>query len=238
MTTTQKCLAAYDHALRILQMNQDNYFKRKQILMIVAQSALFVTFAKQLFAAAPTCFKDPLLAKHIVLFVISIFGILSAATWCHFIRRQCNVLDFCKIYMRDIESSLMQLGVPSGYWTYESILSQPESYRQRHVDNPRLIANFRINTTSFHLRTDEGNSFTYQGSKPFPPEGEKFKIGLTTIERNITIVLTILWSVLAVLIVLSWITDSVIFQPPVPTPEGVKEVAIFIRNLLSVVNAP
>ena len=48
MTRIEKCLAAYNHVSKILEINNDNYFKRTQILMIVAQAALFTAFSKVL----------------------------------------------------------------------------------------------------------------------------------------------------------------------------------------------
>ncbi len=133
MTRVQECLAAYEHTLKIYQMNNDNYFKRTQILMIVAQSVLFVTFVKLFSGAAPTSFSDPLTAKRIALLAIAFLGVIAASTWWFFIHRQGNVLNLCKTYLRGIEDALMRLGVPSGYWTYESMVSNSGSYTPREL---------------------------------------------------------------------------------------------------------
>ena len=157
--------------------------------MIVAQSVLFIAFIK-VFTADTNSFKGfPLMQvenlQRIVLIAIAILGIISSAIWVLFIHRQRTVLYLCKTYLRDIEKSLTQFGVPLGYWTYESIVSHPESYKEEDLRgtrsrNPRLFP-------SWH----------------FPTGKERLKIGLTNIEEGIAWFLCALWIILAVLLGLS-----------------------------------
>ena len=147
MTHIEKCLKAYDHVLKILEINNDNYFKRTQILMIVAQSALFVAFAKVLAVKNARIFEvSGLLTQRCALRLITFCGAVFAVLWYVFIRRQCNVLDLCKGYLRGIEKYLMQLGIPSGYWTYESKLSHPNKGGQP-------IVHLKIDTSFFTEKT-------------------------------------------------------------------------------------
>jgi hypothetical protein len=181
----EKCLAAYGHMLKILEMNNDNYFKRTQILMIVAQSALLIAFVKLFTGPAPNGFKNPLLMKPIILLAIAVLGIIASSIWLRFIERQCTVLNLCKTYLRAIEDSLMRLGVPLGYWTYEGVVSYPEEYKQHQKD---MI--YRE-----HLLFPKWL---------FPCENKQKKIGLTKIEQGIAWILLGLWIVLIVLVLVSW----------------------------------
>ena len=201
MTRIEKCLAAYNHVLKILEINNDNYFKRTQILMIVAQSALFVAFAKLLTVKKSTPEDFLLFTKCIALialFVVTLLGQISALLWVHFGRRQNNVLNLCKSYLRGIENTLMKLDVPSGYWTYESMIAYPETYMGKPGD--RLEMNFEIDPCSFpfRLETGEGCRFTKKHCDRFPCKSKEFKIGLTKIERGIAWLLWLFWVVLAV----------------------------------------
>ncbi len=204
MTPTEKCLAAYDHVLKILEINNDNYFKRTQILMIVAQSALFIGFVKILTVKKDTLNQSALITKPlalIALFVIALLGSLSAVVWIHFIRRQSNVLNLCKSYLKCIENSLMQFHVPSGYWTYEGMMSHPESYGASE-----LIMPFKIDTDlfPFPLKTHDDKPFQSRRYFQFPyKEGKKFRIGLTGIEQGIAWFLFGLWAFIAYIIGLS-----------------------------------
>lgn len=212
MTRIEKCLNAYDHVLRVYQMINDNYFKRTQILMIVAQSALFVAFVKLFTGTALSSFRDPLLAKRIVLLVIAGLGILAAYMWWLFISRQCNTLNLCKTYLRAIESSLMQLGVPSGYWTYESMTSYPDTYKK----DPRLCI--------LHKATWLFPCWLFKPSWLSKRETKRLKIRLTKLERWIAIGLGILWFLLAVVVFLSWWWPFwTVRQPSAPILERLTE---------------
>ncbi len=182
MASIEKCLAAYERVLDIYKMNNDNYLKRTQIVMIVAQSAIFYAFVKVFTLDADklksfTSMNSTTL-QGITLIMLATLGALSALVWIHFIVRQCNVLSLCKAYMRTIEDDLMRLGVPLGYWTYEGMVSHPESY----------------NESELGILHNKGSRFF--PSWLFPDESKHLKIGLTRIEKRIACFLFFLWTAL------------------------------------------
>ena len=97
----------------------------------------------------------------------------------------------------------MQFGVPSGYWTYESMISHPETY----VGKPgeRLVMNFRIDTGSFPFPLEKGGGapFRYKGYHRFPHGSKEFKIGLIRLERNLARILCFVWPALFIITLLA-----------------------------------
>ena len=169
MTRIERYLAAYDHVLRILHINNDNYFKRTQILMIVAQSAVFIVFAKLLTLDTSKVLKVleacPFLAQHwplflrMLLLIVSSLGIAAGFLWRGFANRQHDVIEFCRTYLRGIESPLMNLDVPLGYFTCE----QRIFYRDRPEDK-QLYVHFRKNRAKFAYY------FTDREDRRMPPD--------------------------------------------------------------------
>ena len=226
MTRIDKCLAAYNHVLKILEINNDNYFKRTQILMIVAQSALFVAFAKVLAVKDSRIFDGfALLNQRGALLLITGFGAVFAGLWYLFIRRQCNVLNLCKGYLRGIENYLMRLGVPSAYWTYESKLSHPRPRRIQPVIRFKIESDFfttqECDRLPFPLE-DPSDHPDLQNDEKFPRRKfqfrcairswwscrredqhfQRFWIGLTRIEKAIALLLCIAWLFLFALLLI------------------------------------
>lgn len=112
----KNCLDAYDRVLAIFKLNNENYFKRTQILMVFMQSALFIAFSKLIWR-----FDD---MNKIMLFMsmmsVSILGIMSAWIWYRLIIKQADYLEFCKSSLRNIECRLVNLGIPLEYFKGES----------------------------------------------------------------------------------------------------------------------
>jgi hypothetical protein len=129
--------------------------------MIVIRSALFVGFTK--LAWDPKLDLTPDNSKELLLLislgVIPVLGILSAWAWTTLITRQHDVLEFCRCYLRGIETSLMKLGIPVGYFTYEKKIFHRDS---RH--DPQQFAHFTTDQDftmdrdvfPFPLRTNRG----------------------------------------------------------------------------------
>jgi len=213
---------------KILEINNDNYFKRTQILMIVAQAALFTAFSKVLAMKNPKIFEGfSFLTQRIVLVLITAFGAGFAGLWYVFIRRQCNVLALCKGYLRGIEKYLMQLGVPSGYWTYESKLSHPKPRDIQPVIHFTIDPSFFIYRSClrpFPLTKYNGEPFKDEycdvlpGKRLWPRrktswwwkpskrrkwrkngDFQRFWIGLARIEKIIAIILCVAWLFLSAL---------------------------------------
>ncbi len=125
-------LDVYDRVLGIFKLNNDNYFKRTQILMLVIQSALFISFT--------STWGDDI--KWALLGLISFFGILSAYAWFVFITRQCDYLEFCKCHLRNIEYRLVELGIPLEYFKNESKVfyhGNPVHFKWSNDDFPHEV---------------------------------------------------------------------------------------------------
>ncbi len=125
-------LDVYDRVLGIFKINNDNYFKRTQILMLVIQSALFISFT--------STWGDDI--KWALLGLISFLGILSAYAWFVSITRQGDYLEFCRCYLRNIEYRLVELGIPLEYFKNESKVfyhSDPVHFKWSNDDFPHEV---------------------------------------------------------------------------------------------------
>ena len=169
-------LTAYDCVLKLFQMNNDNYFKRTQIVMIVIQSALFVAFTNVITKFVYDSGTEIKWALFVVATLIIILGIILACVWLSFITRQGNYLEFGRCYLRGIESHLMELGIPLGYFTYES-------------------------KVFYHPSRDATQEYVYFGInlEKFPHKCRKVKGHVIGVERLIARILMIFWIVFLVL---------------------------------------
>ncbi len=109
-------LDAYDRLLEIFKLNNENYFKRTQILMVFMQSALFVAFSKLAWRSDGT----NKIMVFMSMMLVSILGIMSARIWYRLITKQADYLEFCKSSLRNIEYHLVNLGIPLQYFKGES----------------------------------------------------------------------------------------------------------------------
>ena len=100
-------LQAYAQVWSIYQTNNDNYFKRTQILMFAIQVAIFAVLAKLIGDMDDTSIFSLPALKLASLWIIPLFGFLSALAWATLITRQWNVLELYRRYMRYLERVLM-----------------------------------------------------------------------------------------------------------------------------------
>ena len=94
-------LAVYDQVQKFYRLNNENYFKRTQVLMVVIQSALFLSLTRLLGADD----IQPVM-RWVLSGVICVLGMLASWAWLEMIERQHQRLEFCRYYMRSIESHL------------------------------------------------------------------------------------------------------------------------------------
>jgi hypothetical protein len=118
----KNCLDAYDRVMKSYEMNNDHYFKRTQILMIVIQSALFVALAK-LASGAHSRYAAATDKVHLVwgaasIMVLSILGVLGALFWFLMIIRQHKRMEFGRTCLRHLEHR-MSCVVPLQYFQKE-----------------------------------------------------------------------------------------------------------------------
>ena len=114
----------YDQVQKFYSLNNENYFKRTQILMVVIQSALFLglinVFGTSNFSM-----------KRASIFIISFLGILASYAWKEMIERQRQRLELCRYYMRFIES---KLNIPLDFCTYEKKVFHDHSKKGDNKD--------------------------------------------------------------------------------------------------------
>jgi hypothetical protein len=194
-------LDAYDHVLGMFKVNNDNYFKRTQILMLVIQSALFLALTKLLWDSSV---KGSCIV-HISQIVIALLGVLSACVWMMMIKRQGDLLEFYKCYLRGIESRLMNdFDIPLGCFTYESKIA----YRSCKSDKSQRFAYFKMDKNpdqmvilkssleEFSEQCCDDNEFR----KIFPHKNQKVVFKLTLSEQYIARFLLFLWAGLVIVL--------------------------------------
>ncbi len=165
-------LAAYDQVQKIFEQNNEHYFKRTQILMMVIQSALFLTFVKFL-GSDGTKIGISNAPGGILLIVVSVLGILGSYAWMEMIKRQRQRLEFCRYYMRSIESKLGNLGMSLQYFTNER--------KVFHCRKPVHLGKY-------------WERFPYKNSRHY----EKIRGSVMDVEHGIACFLIILWSTILV----------------------------------------
>ena len=112
-------LDAYRIQLDLFKLQNDNYFKRVQILMVVIQVALFTAALRFIHV------KSGSLYEIFILMGISILGIFSARHWSSLNEKQNQYMEFCRRTLRNLESKLVELGVPLRYFTLEAHVFGP-----------------------------------------------------------------------------------------------------------------
>jgi len=107
---------AYERAQEFYRLDNENYFKRTQILMVVIQSALFLSLVT-LYSV-----DDDILERALWgILAVSILGCLASFAWALLTKRQHQRLELCRYYMRYIESKLKGCNddAPEGFCIYE-----------------------------------------------------------------------------------------------------------------------
>ncbi len=135
MDAAEKHLAAYDRVMKVLETNNDHYFKRTQILMIVMQSALLLSMGKFLgkvsakysadmgnMLALLKTFPHTALVGLFIGAILSVLGIIGAYAWIRMITRQHQRMELCRNYLRDLENTMStKLNIPLNFCQKEQI---------------------------------------------------------------------------------------------------------------------
>jgi len=124
---------SYDKTLEIFKMQNDNYFTRVQLLMVAIQGTLFLALSKAVFI------ETKLLSFYVILAFLSVLGIFTARLWNRIHTRQIQNLEFCRRFLRNLESRFSALGVPLEYLTSESLV-----FRPREKDLPSEAINLPL----------------------------------------------------------------------------------------------
>ena len=112
-------LNAYRIQVDVWKVQNDNYFKRVQILMVVIQAALFTAALRFIPPKSEPWFEI------VIPMVIAVLGIFSAHHWTSLNEKQNQYMEFCRRMLRNLESRLVELGVPLRYFTLEAHVFGP-----------------------------------------------------------------------------------------------------------------
>jgi hypothetical protein len=113
-------LDAYRIHFDVWKVQNDNYFRRVQILMMAIQAGLFAAGLKIFVDMDRSCFTT-----QILLLIIAGFGMASSCWWMRQNDRQSQYLEFCRRSLRNMEHKLTELGVPLRYFTLEAHVFGP-----------------------------------------------------------------------------------------------------------------
>lgn len=112
-------LDAYRVHLDVWKVQNDNYFKRVQVLMMAIQAVLLAAALKVLDLEGRFC------TQMLVLSILAGIGVISSLCWMHLNNRQNQYLEFCRRTLRNLEHRLAELGVPLRYFTLEAHVFGP-----------------------------------------------------------------------------------------------------------------
>jgi hypothetical protein len=112
-------LDAYRVHLDVWKVQNDNYFKRVQLLMVAVQAASFAASLKFL------DLKGVSGTQLLMLTTLAILGLISAQRWMTLNEKQHQYMEFCRRPLRNLEHRLAKLGVPLRYFTLEAHVFGP-----------------------------------------------------------------------------------------------------------------
>ncbi len=148
---------SYDRALDIFKLNNDNYFKRVQIIMVVLQAGLFIALLKLLESNL-----DPD-AKFILSILIMAFGLAVAHTWKKLINRQIQYLELQKRYLRNIEMGFVGQAIPVDYFSIESAIT-----KQIPIDlASAMIKEYKVNNKGEEIKEGKEGGTIKKNNKPY-----------------------------------------------------------------------
>jgi hypothetical protein len=112
-------LDAYRVHLDVWKVQNDNYFRRVQVMMVAVQAALFAAALKVFDPKAVSC------TQLLILTGLAVLGVISAKHWMALNGRQNQYLEYCRRTLRNLEHRLAELGVPLRYFTLEAHVFGP-----------------------------------------------------------------------------------------------------------------
>ena len=173
-------LDVYDRVFQFFYINNENYFKRTQILMFALQIGIATAFIKLL----DNVFKSHKTETsiYIALVIVSLLGIIFCFIWLTMIQRQRNVLQYSKMYLRFIEDQLMNLGVPLSIYRAESKIL--------YFGNRVFFCNRSEMRNEIERETLCND---YSSPKAFPDRNERLKVRLMGLEKWVVYIIRFVW---------------------------------------------
>ena len=196
-----RILDAYRIQFDLWKVQNDNYFKRVQILMVVIQVALF-TAALRFVRVGFVSWDEIVIAVG-----IPILGICSAFHWSALNVKQNQYMEFCRRTLRNLESKLVELGVPLRYFTLEA-----------HVFGPLRTEITSSAGTSMRTKSERHITHFDWSNEDYPdPDTKKAEIhelkrvggGMIAFEKNIATGVIWVWAIALILMIVKCIPKVV-----------------------------
>lgn len=207
---------SYARLLEIWKIHNENYFKRVQAVMAVLQVGLFVAIVKFL-SPFPTSWSGLVFPTF-----IGIVGIISACLWLNLNEKQTQYLEFCRRVIRNLESKLISEGVPSEYFTVESIVFGP--YFDK-CPNTMGVTVLTKNTNNKKRRIAE---FTWSGERYPEYESERKELheigrvrgGMVSFEKSLARGTRLVWIVTIIVLLITGIFSFTGNKDSIPQKEN------------------
>jgi len=174
-------LDTYEKISKHLEIANDNYFKRTQIIMIAIQIVLITGFGK---LVSDINILSP--QKLLLLLSIPVIGLFFAFAWISFIKRQCDTLEFCKCYMRYIEKKLLNCNVPLAYFRAESVIFYHHC-SINFIGDPN-----NGNSSDSDVGDNSEDKFCLQTKFPYDRKETKI-LGVVGIEKDMVRFILLIW---------------------------------------------
>ncbi|NPU82995.1 MAG: hypothetical protein HPY65_00795 [Syntrophaceae bacterium] len=188
-------LEVYRVHLDIWKVQNENYFKRVQLLMLAIQAALFAAALEVFINVEGESFD-----KVLILTSIAGLGMISSAGWITLHDKQNHYLEYCRRTLRNLEHKLSTLGVPLRYFTLEAHVFGPLREEGSILagiaigrDGNRDFAHFAWSNERYPDKDMEG--------KKANRDHQLAQVGggMKSFERNMALFLLVLWALMLTL---------------------------------------
>jgi len=192
-------LDAYRVHLDVWKVQNDNYFRRVQILMMAIQAGLFAAGLKIFVDMDRSCFTT-----QILILIIAVLGMISSYCWMALNDRQNQYLEFCRRTLRNLEHRLAELGVPLRYFTLEAHVFGP--LREEVPDSAGTAVRKEGNRHFAEFSWARERYPDQDTDKKDVHELAKVGGGMKSFERGMALGILVLWA----LIMIGIITASIV----------------------------
>ena len=205
---TENLKWSYEHALKIFEIQNDNYLKRISILWPILQVGLVAAILNYLGSL-----NDQWSWKsELVVGLSSLLGGSIALLWWRLQIKQHQYIEYCKRYLRNIEAALLNRDVPYAYFTVERLIFSGE---KQPPDPPKLNQIGKLIPGENSPRVFEFLCGREKYPNPDAPVGslhhpESKRGGVTGLETRVAYFMVWVWGVLAA-IMIGKILGSLIF---------------------------
>lgn len=190
-TERNTILDAYRIQIDVWKVQNDNYFKRIQILMVVIHAALFTAALRFI----PQ--KSESWDEIVIPMVIAVLGILAAHHWTSLNKKQNQYMELCRRTLRNLESRLVELGVPLRYFTLEAHVFGPLRTEVTNSAGTSMRTEGGRHVAHFAWSTEDYPDFPYPDKKKEANIHELRKVGggMMAFEKEIACGVLWVWAI-------------------------------------------